>query len=450
MNSIDLIRMSLLNLWRRKARTILTIVGVMIGTCSIVVMMSLGIAMDQNFQQQLANMGSLHIIEVYTGYYGPGSPGGKQEVYLDDKAVAAFEKIEGAAAVMPLKRSYFKFAAGKLVSEISVIGIKPENMEAFDFKTDQGRLLNPGDKDAVVFGSNTIYNFYNPRLGYGGYYYYGQEDMPPPTVNVLSDKLLMTADMEYGQRQTVSDRDPDYVPPPIHDVKGVGILQISNDERDYSVYMNITALDKILAEDLRATQNSGNRSQNEINRNKYDSIRVKCQDIQKVTVVQNAIKELGYETWSLTDSIESMKQLSRTMQMVLGGIGAISLLVAAIGITNTMVMSIYERTKEIGIIKVLGADLGDIKKLFLIEAAFIGLFGGIIGLILSYGLSWGLNHMAFSGFMYIGGGGDKMSVIPPYIALGALAFSTMVGIIAGYSPAHRAMNLSVLEAIRTE
>ena len=115
---------------------------------------------------------------------------------------------------------------------------------------------------------------------------------------------------------------------------------------------------------------------------------------------------------------------------------------AAIGIMNTMMMSIYERTKEIGIIKVLGCRMSNIAALFLTEAAYIGFFGGALGLGLSYGLSVALNNfLVDSGFR---------SVIPAYLAVGALVFSVVVALISGLYPALRAMKLSPLAAIRNE
>lgn len=444
--------MSAQNLLRRKTRSILTIIGVMIGTASIVIMLSLGIAMDRQFQEQIESMGSLNIIEVMSNYYGGymekgDSRGSNQQVFLNDQAVAQFEKISGVKAVMPQKTSYYKFGAGKMVGSIGVIGVKPENLEAFDFEVEEGRLLLAGDKEAILFGSQVAYNFYNPRLN-NNYYWggMGMNDNPPP-VNLISDKLIMTTDWSYGERVPAGEI-PDSKPPKLHDIKGVGILKQSNDEKDYNAYMNITYLEKIIAEDLKNERNNNNDRTQEVNQNQYDSIKVKCENIDVVAAVQDKIKSLGYMTFSLTEILESMKKTSRTLQAILGGIGAVSLLVAAIGITNTMIMSIYERTKEIGIIKVLGADIADIKRLFLLEAALIGLIGGVIGLALSYSVSWVLN--SFVPDMMGGMSGTGISYIPPVLAIGALVFSTVIGIVSGYSPARRAMNLSALDAIRSE
>ena len=136
------------------------------------------------------------------------------------------------------------------------------------------------------------------------------------------------------------------------------------------------------------------------------------------------------------------------IEAVLGGIGAVSLFVAAIGIANTMMMSIYERTKEIGVIKVLGCSLKNIKQMFLMEAASIGLIGGVVGNILSFLVSALINFLAGGGAA-LGFEGD-ISYIPLWLVLVSMGFAMLVGIMAGYFPAKRAMQLSPLAAIRSE
>ena len=142
---------------------------------------------------------------------------------------------------------------------------------------------------------------------------------------------------------------------------------------------------------------------------------------------------------------DEMKKETQVIQLILGALGSIALLVSAIGIANTMTMAIYERTKEIGVMKVLGCELSDIKNMFLAEAAGIGFIGGTVGVIISYRLSFLMNK--FAGAML---GGSTVSVIPLWLALFGMGFSTLVGIVSGYVPAVRAVKVTALSAIRHE
>lgn len=450
MISIDIITMGLRNMWRRKTRTVLTVLGVIIGTSSIVIMLSLGIAMNENFKKEIESMGSLNIINVNTYYMPPeGQSGGSmKEVKLDDKALAQINSIEGVEAVTPVMYTYWKFGAGKKVGYVSVIGIDTKVMDKFDFEVDEGRLLNESDTNALVFGSYIPINmFYNPK---SNYYFGGPED----PVNLISDKLIMTMNMEYGERRKSGQGGTNTEPLPEYKVKGVGILKQSNGESDYNAYMNINYLKKIQEESNRAQgRNSrGWNSYQQTSSDSYQNAMVKVKDINDVQDISEKIKEMGFGTYSLTDILESMQKTSASIQAILGGIGAVSLLVAALGITNTMIMSIYERTREIGVMKVLGAELGSIRRLFLFEAGLIGFLGGLLGIGFSLTISFILNKagLSFMNNFYYMGEGSKVSVVPLWLILVSVAFATLIGLISGYYPAKRAMKLSALEAIKTE
>ena len=181
----------------------------------------------------------------------------------------------------------------------------------------------------------------------------------------------------------------------------------------------------------------------------YSTCQVNVDKMEHVREVQEQLTDMGFQTYSSTEWMEQTQQQSMMIQAVLGGIGAISLFVAAIGIANTMMMSIYERTKEIGVIKVLGCDMGAIRNMFLIESGCIGFMGGIAGLVLSYAISFGMNQFQAIGQMMVGQEGD-ISRIPVWLSAAAVIFAVFVGMIAGFFPAMRAMRLSPLAAIRNE
>ena len=161
------------------------------------------------------------------------------------------------------------------------------------------------------------------------------------------------------------------------------------------------------------------------------------------------LKAIGYEVYSAMDYVSGMKKIAGSLQLLLGAIGSVSLFVAAIGIANTMIMSIYERTAEIGIMKVIGARLTDIKRMFLLEAMLIGIIGGFLGVIISLGISAVLNNvgLSFIAEMQSVEGAD-VSVIPVWLCAAAMLFSGVIGLISGYLPARRAMKLSALNALR--
>lgn len=446
MSNRDLISLAFRNLLRRKTRTILAVVGVVVGTCAIIVMLSIGFGLQVSFQEQIASYGNLHLVDVWSNgggfMYGGGGYQDQKSAVLDDRALAAIEKIEGVEAVSPKLQYYLSFGIGKYVAQASVVGIKPEVMKKFNYELQEGRLLEAGDKFEVVFGNQVPSWFYNPRKTWGSSW--GGE----PQVDVITDKLIITADESYGQSRRNRNPDEEKIVYKEYKARGVGVLANPHDESSYQVYMSLEGLEQIRREAEKA------RKQTASNKNGYDSAMVYVGDIEDVEKVSEAIREMGFSTSSLSDWLKSMQETARMIQGILGGIGAISLLVAALGITNTMIMSIYERTKEIGIMKVIGANLRDIKKLFLLEAGLIGFIGGAVGVIFSFILSLLMNTV-LSGIMSVllgtvGGGGSTVSIIPWWVAAGSLVFATAIGILSGYSPARRAMRLSALESLRNE
>lgn len=466
MTSFDLISMAVRNLWKRKLRTFLTVLGVIIGTAAIIVMVSLGIGMNETFEAQLSARGNLRVITVNSSGGGYSNYGGgmiisgrssgstrNKNTTLDDKAVNTFKKIQGVEAVTPTLRGYFTFIIDRYVAGVSVTGVDPTNMEAFGYKTLEGRLLTETDEMSIVYGKYAFEDrFTDPKLSWRIRW-----ERLPKIDNIMQQKMQITYDRSYGEKQDTNPladtEQTKQKPAKVYKINIVGSLAGEN-ENAYTVFMPIKQVQTLLKEQKKFDDEKYKRpsSSSSSAKQEYDSILVKCYNMEDVQTIQDQIKELGFQAYSLTDDLEAQKQTSRSMQALLGAIGAVSLLVAAIGITNTMVMSIYERTKEIGVMKVIGASIKDIKRLFLVEAALIGLLGGIFGVGVSLAISHIINStgIQFLGMMNYGGVESKISSIPIWLNLSALGFSALVGIISGYFPARRAMNLSAISAIHTE
>lgn len=458
MNSIDLLVMGLKNLFRRKLRTFLTALGILIGTISIVVMISLGIAMNESMNKNIEQMGDLTFIQVYPKYDEKLAMRGKENK-ITDKDIEKIKNVEGVQAVTPLLTESVKMISGRYSADyIRVTGMDLDAIKNFGYELEQGKFIEEKDRNAIIFGSRAPLKFRDAkkktssRMGmHGGFGGMENGEEETPEVDVMKDRILMTFDTSYGDRNRPSNEKR--VPP--LKMNTVGLLKKKDDYQvDNMVIMDIKALKK-LKEDYE--RKMGQERQTNRDDEGYFELKVKAADYKKVLDVQNELKALGYEAWSMLEYIEPMKKLNQTFQMIFGGIGAIALLVAAIGITNTMIMAIYERRKEIGVMKVIGAQIKDIKRLFLLESGMIGLLGGSLGLGLSYLISWVLNKyvapmMMEQMNMGMGMGGEQppMSVIPVWLALGALGFTALIGLISGYLPARKAMKLSALEAIKNE
>jgi ABC-type antimicrobial peptide transport system permease subunit len=224
-------------------------------------------------------------------------------------------------------------------------------------------------------------------------------------------------------------------------VKIVGVTGEGQGDLQFSAIMPMKEFDKVaryLTKDYDKKKNI------------YETARIKVDDLSLVKSIQAELDEMGFASNSLQDMIDSQNSLYVMLSYVLSGIASISLVIAGIGIANTMMMSVNERRKEIGLMKVVGAKLSDIRSLFLFEASFIGLLGGFIGLSISYGCAAIINQFSSQIFALINLEADgKLSIIPLWLPGSVLAFTAFIGLISGYLPARKAMNLSALEAIQS-
>jgi len=477
MSSIDIVLMSMRNLFKRRLRTFLTILGVVIGTAAIIVMVSLGLANSANFEESLAYMGDIRVLTVrnlgngsgggmmisYSGggmsvSMGGSSSGGRQsqeKIVLNEKTLNAFKAIPHVYAATPVVSIQMTAKSGKLTSWLDIKGIDPLTMMDFDYKVQAGELLK-GDKNGIVFGAEMPFQFYNPNDR--NYWMNIDWSNRVPSIDVMNDKVEMSFEEGYGyenQNPNYQDvySDAKQKPKP-YKLTVNGWLESMGYETDYYAFMDIEEVLKIKLAQQRYRQNEGIRyyGSNNFSSSEYDTIMVKCDHINNVEKVKAEIEKQGFYVDSYyIDVLNQMKEQSRNNQIFLGAIGAVSLFVAAIGIANTMIMAIYERTREIGIMKVIGASIKDIKKLFLLEAVLIGFIGGGIGILLSLGISHLLNTAGISIMGMMGGmGGSVVSLVPMWLCGVALGFSSLIGLVSGYFPARRAMNLSALAAIRTE
>lgn len=485
----DLLKLSTDNLRRRKGRTALTIIGVVVGTCAIVVMISLGIATNRRTDEMLSTWNDLTQIQIYSYSNNPDTPA------LDDKMVAQLNDMPNVIAATPMYRFQnmnANLVAGKKdrysMYMWNTIGMELSAIEPMGIELVSGDYLSGQtvgrNKIPVLVGEDAAYEFEDTRKSWRNpdRWRWKETDengnvIKPPFFDITQEKLTMQMTYDYDEQGNPKTRNYELV------VVGVMKTDYSKDGTS-GIIMSIEDMKRLEEEYKKLSKNSGGGGSVWISGGSgstkvegYDQVYVKVDNVNNVAAVEEAIKEIGYETWSMSQYREDMQKQVASGQMMLGGLAAVSLLVAALNIANTMTMAIYERTKEIGVMKVLGCKLSKIRQMFLIESGLIGFLGGVVGCAFSLLISAVLNNFtvwmqailgwlmsmgiqvsmeianldvgALFGMGGMGGVGN-ISDVPLWLLLVALCFATIVGLLSGIAPANRAVKISALEAIRHE
>ncbi|WP_130819466.1 ABC transporter permease [Anaerococcus vaginimassiliensis] len=453
----DRLEMALRNLVRRKSRTILTILSVVIGASSIILMIAFALGINQQQKDMIDSFGGLSSIQILT-------EGNGGTAKIDQANITKLKNIEGVGAVVPSKSFFSEILVKgdediKISGEIQVVpddvieNLSKDMMEwgdrinkADDDKIILGSQLSAGKtvKDSYGFSQEPIEDFdfktheYILRLGY--------KEMDDDGVNFTNENE------ENGE-----EKKADYIDIP---VQVTGKMNSKAFINPWASVINESFYKKLKKEDKKLTNSQLNQNFDMDGKPieekagdgiAYDNLKVVVEDVENLPQVEERIRKAGFDTQSEAGSAEEIKKSNMVVTMILGGIGSVAFIVSAIGIINTMLMSIYERQKEIGVMKVIGASVDDVRSMFLIESGFIGFFGGIVGLIISLLVGFVINSLAAnSGFFgSMNGEASKIIIIPIWLSILGVGFSSMVGVLAGYIPARRATRLSAIEALRS-
>ncbi|NLL00248.1 MAG: ABC transporter permease [Clostridiales bacterium] len=438
----DLLRMGLRSLFRRKVRTILTVLGVVIGCLFIIITISIGHGMDKSFETQVKEYGSLTAITVskYGMIYDEnGNWAGSQDQKLDKDLLEKIKAIDHVRAVTPVLSGEGELWSGKYRSGIGIMAMDMASFDDFEFpELVYGEYPTEEDNSTMIFGHYLPWEFYDQ-------YYRSFKQ-----VDLEKDQLVFKF---YNWQYKRNERKREFVLP----VKNIAKMEETKSNFDYNIYMDIDYFEKIYLQYCNTLTLDDRKKAIKV-LDEYQEIRLNVDNIDNVEEVQDKIKELGFQSESLLQFLKPTIEASKTLQLIFFFLGAVSMFVSAISIANTMVMSIYERTKEIGVMKVLGCVVKDIRLLFLFEAGMIGFLGGVTGVGLGYLASYLINKYGQPLFGALMTGGSPMgdvagatySIIPLYLPVLGLSISVVVGLLSGYFPARRATKISAIEAMRTE
>ncbi len=418
----DQIRTALANVGRRKLRSALASLGVVVGTLTIVIMVSLASGVRQQINNQFASIGldRLTVNPAGGGRGGFGSggfdPASPRKKIISTLDVARWKQSPGVAQIIPevnlpgsvgleLKWNGTNQAvrmAGNGGMRTALFQAPPEAVAgSLELPEAGGIVLSQGTAKAFGFSTNDF-------------------------AGVIGRSVETILRTSRGETQSYA-------------------LRVQGISQEKSRTIEVSIADRI------AMKNWWFNSTNSLEREGYDSVTIRAADVTHASTLTAQLKREGFQVQSLEIVVEVANRIVTAITVMFTLIGGIALLVATIGIANTMVMAIYERTREIGILKAMGASRGEIRQMFMMEAGFIGLIGGVIGLLLGWLAGLGMNQIIpiYLRHRELPVRGDFF-LVTVTLALGVIVFATFIGLVAGLLPAQRAAKLDPLQALRHE
>ena len=484
MSFIDILFLALRNLRQAKLRAILTTMGVIVGVAVIVTMVSFGLGLQRNMLARFKALDLFNEIQVFgqglSNLAGLERPTRRDEGerrngrrpdknptrILDDAGIKEIASISGVSYVEPsVNFSAYVRSNGRLLTQ-SVGGANIPNASTRFQQFAAGQMISSPLADEAVVSERFTRDY--------GY------DKPVDAVGKTLELLAPPDETGDKGQNEEEDSTPNFFGIPLDDpgldesasglaVKTFRISGVLNTEikegaaqgglrglmPGAGIYIPLSVahqwstqhrgpLSRVAFALARQGGNLG-EGQNE----GYESAVVRVTDPVQLTEVRKKITELGFGSFSIVDELDQIKTVFLIIDSVLGLLGGISLLVAYFGIANTMIMSILERTREIGIMKAIGAEDREIKLIFFFEAAVIGIFGGVIGTLLAWGIDGIANKLAYRFILKPQGASaiDFFS-LPLYLTIGAILFALIVSILAALYPAARAARIDPVRALR--
>jgi putative ABC transport system permease protein len=456
MKGRDLTELAVRNLREAVLRNSLTTLGVAVGVASLVAMLSLGVGLQTLASQRLNKSGLFDAVFVTSrGMRGMGGGPPRQNPVkredakpLDQAAREEFEKLPNVTEVYPQIRFFTEVRYAGTSYSTNVLGLPESSRSTGVFDGITGKTFSsPSAEEAILQAE------------------FAKELTPQPSTLIGKELIL-----RYAEKQTSSASDvakEKDIDKQLDEMMSGGISIVSKEkklriagviESDPSAGIGGFGGGKVfiplqVAEQLHV---AGPNDVQEFVRAggsgkpTYMALTVRVKSPKDVTRVEDAIKKMGFSTFSLLDAARGLRLVFTVFDLFLGLFGSLALTVASLGIINTLVMAILERRREIGVLKALGATDGDVRSLFFAEAGAMGFFGGIFGVALGWligqALTWGttiyLRRQDLPGV--------KISFVPWWLALGAITFAVAVSLIAGLYPAARAARLNPVEALRYE
>jgi putative ABC transport system permease protein len=450
MKARDLTDLALRNLREALFRNALTTLGVAVGVASLVAMLSLGVGLQELASKRLSQSGLFDTILVTpkNSFRGGGRPQreeqpGKPVRVLDQDARKEIEKLSNVIEVYPQIRFFTEVRFNNKPFATVVAGMPESSRNSGSFDGMKGRFFSSLSANEAILQIE-----------------FAKELSEKPDSLIGQELLLRYAERQAlqanggGSSEHTAEAPGGFsVVPKELRLKIIGIVE-TEPAAGYGGYGNARLLIPLeTAATLRAAQVNDLRDivrDSSANKTTYASLSVRAKSPSQVEALEVSIKNLGFNAFSLLDASKSLRTFFSVFDSLLGIFGTLALAVATLGIVNTLVMSILERRREIGVLKALGAADSDVQRLFFVEAGVMGLLGGLLGVtfgwLLGRAVTYGTNvYLHRQNLNSI-----ELSSVPWWLVLSALVFAVLVSLAAGLYPASRAAKLNPVDALRYE
>lgn len=434
------------NLREALLRNSLTTLGIAVGVASLVAMLSLGVGLQNLATSQLARTGLFDAIFVaprpsinnYRGMQDPSLFQAGPPKPLDEDARKAIAALPNVVDVYPEIRFPIEIHYNGNPYATVAAGVAPSARKDGAFEGMKGSFFSGPDADEAILQIDLAHQL---------------SDQPDTLIG--KDVVL-----RYAERQALapdgaggkSSPDGYSIVPKEKSLRIVGLVETEAGGGMGGMGRARLLVPLQVAESLRSAQANDLRDllRNGPDQRTYESLTVRVNDPPKVKDAEDAIKQMGFAVFSLLDASKGLSLVFTVFDLFLGIFGSLALVVASLGIVNTLVMAILERRREIGILKALGASDRDVKSLFFVEAGAMGALGGILGVVIGWLIGHAIN---FGTNVYLRGRSlpdISVTAVPWWMVVAAITFSIAVSLAAGIYPASRAAGLDPVEALRYE
>ena len=458
-----MIRLSLANIKIRKLRTTLTVLGIMIGIMSIVTMLATGLGAKKAMLEEVEKSGNTREIQVLS------ENSSRKDRLLTDTIVQKISRLDNVTGVYPVLEAQGDEKLSGYIGYNSIYGVPAEYLELLSLK--EGELPSPnGSRPELLADEGVRYTLYNnanwqiladsPKkedsltgkrmdfqlLGLEDLWQLSDEESEEFAADAV-DKDTSEVKSESGD-ETVSNSTFEDDQEPLNNYQKLRIVGETDNKYGSLLYTDIDTLKLYLKRQKVGDYIPGqplDKNNRPYQTWVYSRIIVRTDSVDNVERVSKSIQSMGFKVYNNLEALQSVTKTINMLQFVLGAIGCISGIVAIIGIINTMMTAVYDRVREIGLLKMLGSDSDDISFMFIFESGLMGFVGGILGIGLSFLVDIVINKKLVA-FMKMPEETWIMST-PAWLIIGAVVLSVFISVLAGAFPARWASKIKPLDAI---